>query len=109
MTGKALHQQLLDGLDNVKSRPNGTVHTLHDAEGKVVAEICVGKRATRVNFRIVPKAAKGLDLTTKSKTWVGGGIVVTDENVSKVKAALASVLQTAEKKPAARKPAAAAA
>lgn len=52
-----------------------------------VAEICVGKRNVRVNFKRAPpkaKIAKGIELSGHSKSWRGGGLVVTEENVQKV-------------------------
>jgi hypothetical protein len=77
-------QTLLDGLQ-VKSRPDGTVHTVKDGEGKTVAEVCVGTKKTRVNFRSAPK---GLKTDGKSKSWQGGGVVVDEKNAKTVRAAL---------------------
>ncbi len=110
---ESLHQQLLKGLEGVRSRPDGTVHTLH-VGGAVIGEVCVGTRAVRLNLRTRPKVVpKGLDLSkSKSKTWVGGGLVVTDANVKEAKTLLAAVIKDAQPKPektTARRPAAAAA
>src|ERR1700730_11390319 len=95
MPVKSVHAQLLDGL-NVKSRTDGSVHTVRAADGKtVVAEVCVGKKATRLNLRAWPakvKAPKGLELSGKSKSWEGGGVIVTEANVKAARALLANVI-----------------
>jgi hypothetical protein len=102
MPVKSLHSQLLDGL-NVKSRPDGSVHTVRAADGKtVVAEVCVGKKATRLNVRELPakvKAPKNLELGGKSKSWPGGGVIVTDANVKAARALLASVVDATKAAP----------
>jgi hypothetical protein len=101
MAGKSIHSQLLDGLQ-VKSRADGSVHTVK-AEGKVVAEVCVGTRKTRVNFKASPKSLpKGLALDGKSKTWAGGGIVVDESNVAKVCAILAQLVAPTKAAPSKR-------
>jgi hypothetical protein len=95
MPVKSLHETLLDGL-NVKSRADGSVHTVRAADGKtVVGEVCVGKKQTRLNFRELPakvKAPKNLELSGKSKSWEGGGVIVTDANVKAARALLAQVV-----------------
>jgi hypothetical protein len=113
MSEKSLHSQLLEGIGNVKVRPDGTVHTVHGGEdGKqVVAEVCVGKRATRLNLRFKPKTTpKNVQLVGKSKTWVGGGVVVTADNVAACRSVLTALLdKPAAPKKQTRKPAAVAA
>ena len=93
------HETLLEGIANVKSREDGSVHTIHAPDGKTtLAEICVGKRATRINFRQVPsinmmkKEGKGIELVGKSKTWLGQGTKVTDENVGQIRTLLLAVI-----------------
>ncbi len=91
---KALHVALLDGFE-VKSRDNGTVHQIK-ADGKTVAEVCVGARAVRLNLRSAPKPApKNLALKQGSKTWLGGGVVVTPDNLAAARAVLAAVAKAA--------------
>jgi hypothetical protein len=84
-----LHRQLLDGL-TVKSRADGSVHTVK-ADGKTIAEVCVGVKATRLNLRANAKAPKSLTLTGKSKSWPGGGLVITDKNVAAARVLLAGI------------------
>jgi hypothetical protein len=74
-TTKPLHQQLLEGFE-VK------------ANGKTVAEVCVGKQNVRLNLRAAVKASKGLMLGGKSKSWPGGGTVITDANLAAARALL---------------------
>lgn len=90
-----LHAQLLEGLTH-KSRADGSVHTI-SAAGRTVAEICVGKKFTRLNMRAEIKAPKGLVLSGKSKSWKGGGIVVLDANVVACRALLDSSVQNAQR------------
>jgi hypothetical protein len=97
MTGKALHQQLLEGFE-VKSRKDGTVHTVKHG-GRTVAEVCVGTKKVRLNVRAQVKAPKNLPLAGKSKTWAGGGCILTEENVSAARALLASITKTTPEKP----------
>lgn len=86
-------KQLTEGL-TVKERPDGTVVTVKAADGKAtVAEICVGKSKTRVNFRATPKGAITKKLVGHSKSWPAGGIVVDGKNAKAVRAALVSVAQ----------------
>lgn len=95
---------LLDGLTDadgrslVKSRDDGSVHTLHGADGSTVAEVCCGKTRTRLNFR-APSAeltaaaeASSVVLSGRSKSWTGGGIVVDDGNVAACRAVLLAVV-----------------
>lgn len=80
----------------VVSRDSGEVHTIHGEAGSTVAEVCVGKKFTRLNFRhAVPEDIEvslqdGSMLTTssaasklggKSKSWQGGGVRLDDANV----------------------------
>lgn len=94
---RPLHIQILEGL-NVKSRKDGSVHTIKDANGKTVAEVCVGKKRTRLNFRTVPSGKgmpKGIDLGGKSKSWQGGGVVLNEANVGLARELLVFVVGTA--------------
>jgi hypothetical protein len=91
---KPLHLQLLDGFE-VKSRPNGTVHTVKAGKA-TVAEVCVGAKKVRLNLRAAVKPApKGIKLDGKSKTWAGGGLVVTPENLAAARALLAAAAKAA--------------
>jgi len=84
----ALHTTLLEGL-TTKARKDGSVITVKDVTGKrTVAEVCIGKSKTRVNFHEAIKSALGKQTTGKSRTWAGGGVVLTDANASQVRAAL---------------------
>jgi len=90
----APHVELLKGL-NVKSREDGTVHTVHSASGKrTVAEVCVGKKFTRMNLRSAPtsNAPRGVKLDGRSKHWDGGGVRVTAENVKQCRALLEHIV-----------------
>jgi hypothetical protein len=78
-----LHVRLLDGLDT-KSRPDGTVHTIR-AGSRTVAEVCVGKKNVRANFKTELPAASRKKLSGKSKSWPGGGVLVTDDNLNEVR------------------------
>jgi len=86
---------LLDGLD-VKSRADGTVHSVR-ANGRTVAEVCVGSRKVRVNVKSEPSKGmpKSITLEGKSKTWAGGGINVDKGNVRAAHALLAAVVAAA--------------
>jgi hypothetical protein len=89
---KEIVSTLLDGLE-VSSRKDGTVHTIK-REKKTVAEVCVGTRSVRLNLRSAPpkgKLPKSVKLVGKSKSWPGGGLVVTDENVKAARAVLSAV------------------
>jgi hypothetical protein len=104
MAAKSLHAQLIDGL-TVKSRKDGSVHTVKDAEGKTVAEVCVGTKKTRLNLRRAPKTTpKNIELGGKSKSWPGGGVNVDDSNLAACRAILSSLVATSAPKPAAAAP-----
>jgi hypothetical protein len=94
-TAAPLHVALLDGLD-VTSRKDGSVHSIRVGH-KTVAEVCVGKKNTRMNLRTVVKAPKGLALGGKSKSWPGGGVVVTADNVTACRSCLDAVVQLAQR------------
>lgn len=86
---------LLGSLPHVKSRANGYVHTVKSADGRTtVAEVCVGKRLTRLNFRdavrgeLVPD---GVALGGRSSSWACG-VNVTDDNAEALAALLAAVV-----------------
>jgi len=105
MANQSPHAQLLDGIKDVKSRKDGSVHTIR-SNGKVVAEVCVGKKATRLNFRSRPKLVpKSVALTGKSTVWAGGGLIVTETNLAAAKSILSALLKGAAPKPAAKRPA----
>jgi hypothetical protein len=89
---KEIVKTLLDGL-TVSSRKDGTVHTVK-VEKKTVAEVCVGTRAVRLNLRSAPpksKLPKSIKLIGKSKSWPGGGVVVTAGNAAAARAVLTAV------------------
>lgn len=93
-TEKPLHLQLLDGFE-VKSRDDGSVHTIKQGKA-TVAEVCVGARKVRLNLRAAVKPLpKGLELDGKSKTWAGGGVVVTPDNLAAARAVLAAAAKAA--------------
>lgn len=84
----ALHVALLEGL-NTKLRPDGSVITIKDSTGKrTVAEACVGAQRTRVNFKDAPKSTLSKRLGKSTKSWPGGGVVLTAANAVAVRAAL---------------------
>src|SRR5438067_1371247 len=91
-TPQPLHKRLLDGFE-VKSRQDGTVHSIK-AQGKTVGEICVGKKSVRLNLRAEVKAPEGVELSGKSKSWPGGGLVVTDANLTAARALLTAATKT---------------
>lgn len=107
---KEIVAELLDGLDH-KSRPSGTVLTVK-AAGKTVAEVCVGARAVRLNLRAAPpkgKVPKSITLGGHSKSWAGGGVIVTAANVAAARALLVAVTAGAPGAPASAADASAAA
>jgi hypothetical protein len=87
-----LVDRLVKGLET-KARPDGSV-TQIKAEGKTVAEVCRGKSSVRVNFRQRPKGAPKDMLAGASKTWEGGGVVITEENVGIVRTLIEEVAGT---------------
>jgi hypothetical protein len=96
--------RLLDGF-TVVSRKDGTVHTVKATDGGgTVAEVCVGKSKVRLNFRKEQPAAARKVLDGKSKSWPGGGLIVTDANVTQARAMLTAAAGKPGK-PAAGKPA----
>ncbi|HEY2372087.1 MAG TPA: hypothetical protein VGH82_06030 [Gaiellaceae bacterium] len=97
-TAAPLHRRLLEGFD-VKSRKDGTVHTIR-AGKTVVAEVCVGKRATRLNVRAERKTPKGITLSGESKSWPSGGVVVTEANLADARALLTSIASAPQPVPA---------
>jgi len=88
-TQQSLRPRLLDGF-TYKSRSDNSVHTVKGADGKVIAEVCEGKKATRLNLRNAPTKAtpKNVTLGGKSKTWAGGGTVVTESSLAACRALL---------------------
>lgn len=87
-------KQLTEGL-TIHERKDGSVVTVKSADGKAtVAEICVGIKKTRVNFRATPKGVIVKQLGGKSKSWPGGGLVVDEKNAKVVRAALVGVAQS---------------
>ena len=88
--------ELLKGIEHVKSRDDGSVHTIKAEDGKTtVAEICHGKRATRLNFKsAVPKdmLVDGFELGGKASSWAGQGAKITDENLASAKQTLDNVV-----------------
>lgn len=90
-----LHVALISGLDT-KARKDGTVITVK-AGSKTVGEVCCGKKFVRLNLRTAAKATpKGLVLGGKSKSWPGGGVVVTADNVAACRALLDAAVQLAQ-------------
>jgi len=74
------------------------VYSIRDAAGKTCAELCVGKRATRLNLKAIPakgKLPKGIELSGHSESWAGGGVVVNEGNVKLVRALLAAITKVA--------------
>lgn len=94
---KALWQRLIDGY-TVRSRDANDVHTIKGDGQHTVAEVCAGKTKTRLNFKSDPsgmkgvKIPKGIELGGKSKSWAGGGLVVTEENFDGARALLDAVV-----------------
>lgn len=69
-----------------------------------LAEVCVGSRKVRMNVRSAIKAPKGLVLSGKSKSWAGGGVIITEANLAAARTLLAS-LTSAPPAPASPAPA----
>jgi hypothetical protein len=98
MATSTLTTTLLAGLD-VKSRADGTVHSVKGKDGSTVAEVCVGKKFTRLNLRQTPpKLPKGVRLDGRSKSWPAGGVILTDSNVAACRALLLTVTAQAKVK-----------
>lgn len=99
---KSLHQRFLDGM-TIKSRENGTVHTIKGENGRTVGEVCVGKSKTRVNFRNAPEAkalkASGISLSGNSNSWKGQGFVLTEENLQSGRKLMQAVISAAQPTP----------
>ena len=96
-----LHRTLIDGLP-VKERADGSVITIHSAQGGTVAEVCVGKSKTRVNFRSAPtKLPKNLVLDGRSKSWACGANLSAD-NLAGLRTVLVAVVGKAADKAAGR-------
>ena len=83
---KQLVSTLLKGLD-VHSRDTGEVHTIRGKDGSTVGEVCVGKRAVRVNVRQAPGKVRGVTFGGKSKAWAAGA-VATAANAAALHSAL---------------------
>lgn len=87
---------MLEGLEFYKARDDGSVITIKAEDNKTtVAEICHGKRQTRLNFKSAVPAdmlVEGLELGGKSKSWGGGGAKITDENLDAATQTLAAVV-----------------
>lgn len=99
-----LAASVVKGIGNVTERPNGSVITIHNADGKTVAQLVVGKTRVRLNVMSRPQATHGL--TFSGKTWAGG-CEVTAANAKSVAAvlqALAGKPAKNERKPRERKP-----
>jgi len=92
MAELSIHTRLMDGA-TVKSRDDGSVHTIKGADGRTAAEVCVGKSTVRLNFREPPSrdAPTGVALGGRSQSWRGGGVVVTEANLAAARALLAFV------------------
>jgi hypothetical protein len=88
----SIQSRLMAGTD-VKSREDGSVHTIKGAGGRTVAEVCVGKSTIRLNFRepLGRDAPTGVVLSGRSQSWRGGGVVVTEANLESARALLAFV------------------
>lgn len=74
---------LVKGLET-KARQDGSVVAVKVGKA-TVAEVVVGAKTVRVNFREKPKGGPKVALAGKSAKWAGGGVVVTEENVGDVR------------------------
>jgi len=93
-----LHVTLMDGM-TVKSRDDGSVHTIKGADGKTtVAEVCVGKKDTRLNFKsaIPEDAPEGIELSGHSTSWKGGGVRINDANLPAARELLQFVVDSVQ-------------
>lgn len=99
MDVNAVVDQLLEGHD-VHKRDGHRVFRVHGG-GTTVAEIVVGDATVRMNMRELSgdvelvAEAEGLRPKGRSKTWKGGGIKVTSENVSAAKEILNALVRDA--------------
>ncbi|HYZ79310.1 MAG TPA: hypothetical protein VE596_18245 [Gaiellaceae bacterium] len=87
---KDLVQRLIKGLE-VKSRTSGNLHNVK-AGAATVAEVVVGSKTVRVNFKSKPTIKTGVKLAGESSKWAGGGVVVTEENVADVRRLIESAV-----------------
>jgi hypothetical protein len=77
-----LHVRLLEGLD-VRSRADGSVHNIKNPDGKTVAEVCVGKNVTLLNFfsELSVPIPDGLIFSGRDQRFPGRGLCITPENL----------------------------
>jgi hypothetical protein len=85
-------KKLTEGFD-VHERKDGKVIRVR-AEGHPVAEVVVGAETVRVNFRDKPGNALDLHIGGNSKSWPGGGVQVTGDNIERVKKALQEAVES---------------
>jgi hypothetical protein len=95
---KELVSRLIKGLE-VKSRTSGNLHNVK-AGTATVAEVCVGSKTVRVNFKARPKGKTSVKLEGESSKWAGGGVVVTEANVADVRKLIEAAVEAATPKPA---------
>ena len=94
---ESLWRRLLEGFD-YRSRPNNAVHQVKVASGVTIGEVCVGAQKTRLNFRepvIGQPDDLAVQLTGRSQSWRGGGVVVTEFNLDDCRRLIAFVVDIA--------------
>lgn len=79
---RPLHVRLLEGLD-IRSRADGSVHNIKTPDGKTVAEVCVGKNVTLLNFfsELSVPIPDGLIFSGRDRRFPGRGLRITPENL----------------------------
>lgn len=92
-----LHVRLLEGLD-VRSRADGSVHNIKNPAGKTVAEVCVGKDVTRLNFfsELSVPIPDGLILGGRDQRFPDRGLRLTPENLLRARELLLRVAASRE-------------
>jgi len=99
MNVNAVIDQLLNG-HNVHKRSGSRVFRVHGG-GTTVAEVVVGDATVRLNMRELSEdieliaESEGISPKGRSKTWKGGGVKVTPENVSSVREVLDALVREA--------------
>jgi hypothetical protein len=97
MEANRSRRRLLEGFD-YRSRPNNAVHQIKASSGVTIGEVCVGAQKTRLNFRepvIGQPDDLAVQLTGRSQSWRGGGVVVTEFNLDDCRRLIAFVVDVA--------------
>jgi len=95
-----LHVRLLEGLE-VRPRADGSVYNIKNRDGKTVAEVCVGKNVTLLNFfsELSVPIPDGLTFSGRDRRFPGRGLRVTPENLLRAREYLHRVVGADESSP----------